>query len=279
MLSRHFSPDIKRGIISLGLNSFDEIDEYLRNIDSTYATNLSIRVAIGGKQQRIKSQVLLPVTVRGANIQLDVKCLIVSDLNREILFGLDWLKEYKAIIDFDESIFRFSHNSKSIVVNFGASYSEGKMSLNNVAALSVQIKHSSPNVRHFYTKEEISAVAEKAGAEEVNRKILGELLGEFADIFSECPGQVRSYEHSIDMIDEKPFHCSNYPIPFAYRDEVRSQVEEMLVWGVIERSKSEHISPLVTVKKKDGSVRICLDARTLNKKMRKDFVNPLNVNE
>lgn len=407
MLSRHFSPDIQRGIISLGLNSFDEIDEYLRNIDSTYsfeqnssgdtrgvpaqnrletnrtsannnwrrpngrstgddrppdnnnrgvkhiqitrfneelgfssdsdcgdaqensepdliksidvavrvgdietsalidcgseitaisekfykkvsktiqiallpAANLSIRVAIGGKQQRIKSQVLLPVTVLGANIQLDVKCLVVPDLNREILFGLDWLKEYKAIVDFDESILRFSHNSKSIVVNFGASYSEGEMSLNNVAALSVQIKHSSPNVRHFYTKEEISAVAEKADAEEVNRKMLGELLGEFADIFSECPGQVRSYEHSIDMIDEKPFHCSNYPIPFAYRDEVRSQVEEMLVWGVIERSKSEHISPLVTVKKKDGSVRICLDARTLNKKMRKDFVNPPNVNE
>lgn len=37
MLGRHFSPDIQRGIISLGLNSFDEIDEYLRIIDSTYS--------------------------------------------------------------------------------------------------------------------------------------------------------------------------------------------------------------------------------------------------
>ena len=33
------------------------------------------------------------------------------------------------------------------------------------------------------------------------------------------------------------------------------------------------------MKKKDGSIRICLDARMLNEKMKKDFINPPNPND
>lgn len=193
------------------------------------ATNLSIRVAVGGKQQRIKSQVLLPVTVLGANIQLNVKCLVVPGLNKDILFGIDWLRDYKAAVDFDESTLRFNYNNQTIVVHFGVSYSESKIAPSNVALLSVRARDTDSNVRHSYTNEEILAVAGKSDADEVNKNMLGELLEEFADIFSECPGQVRSYVHSMDMVDENPFYCANFPIPFAYRDEVRAQVEEMLV--------------------------------------------------
>jgi len=38
----------------------------------------------------------------------------------------------------------------------------------------------------------------------------------------------------------------------------------MLEWGVIERSSSPYASPIICVKKSDGSVRLCLDARRIN---------------
>lgn len=45
---------------------------------------------------------------------------------------------------------------------------------------------------------------------------------------------------------------------------------------MIVEKQTEFVSPLLVVKKKDVSVRVCLDARYLNEKMVKDHVNPSN---
>lgn len=48
----------------------------------------------------------------------------------------------------------------------------------------------------------------------------------------------------------------------------------MLDLGIIERSYTPYINPLVIVVKKDLSVRICLDARELNKQLQEDHEGP-----
>lgn len=88
------------------------------------------------------------------------------------------------------------------------------------------------------------------------------------DVFSENPGKVSNYEHVIEMHNSEPFHAPSYPIAFVH--SVRNPIKEMLEWEIIEPGVTEYVSPLVTVKKKDKSVRICLDARWLNKRMSKD---------
>ena len=55
-----------------------------------------------------------------------------------------------------------------------------------------------------------------------------------------------------------------YRLPQAYCDTVQQNLQEMLATGFIEPSKSEWASPIVLVKKKDGSLRLCVDYRRLN---------------
>ena len=55
------------------------------------------------------------------------------------------------------------------------------------------------------------------------------------------------------------------------KDIEGKQIDEWLHEENIRPSKSEFASPIVIVKKKDGSHRICVDYRTLNKKIIKDI--------
>ena len=52
----------------------------------------------------------------------------------------------------------------------------------------------------------------------------------------------------------------------------------MLDWGIIRRSNSKYISPLMTSEKKN-SVRVCIDGRELNKRLIMDHESPRNIEE
>ncbi len=53
-------------------------------------------------------------------------------------------------------------------------------------------------------------------------------------------------------------------IPGGIRDAVKTELEKLIGDGIIVESKAEWTSPLVPVKKKDGSIRLCVDFRALN---------------
>nr|CAH7738502.1 unnamed protein product [Callosobruchus chinensis] len=102
------------------------------------------------------------------------------------------------------------------------------------------------------------------------------ILKRYNNIFSDVPGCVTNYFHEINLVDQSEFNCVSYPIPMIYWKEVGKQIGDMLAAGVIQRERTSYISPLVCVRKKDGRIRVCLDARKLNSIMKKDFLNPPN---
>ncbi|GFX89891.1 retrovirus-related Pol polyprotein from transposon 412 [Trichonephila clavipes] len=72
----------------------------------------------------------------------------------------------------------------------------------------------------------------------------------------------------IILKDDEPVCQPPRRLDFTERQEVNKQIEEWLNKGIIR--PSEYTSPIVMVKKKDGSSRMCIDYINLNQKLVKD---------
>ena len=83
-------------------------------------------------------------------------------------------------------------------------------------------------------------------------------------------GEVIGVEHKIHTGDSAPIRQLPRRVPFAVRGEITRMVQEMLKDGVIQESASPWASPVVLVKKKDGTLRFCVDYRRLNAVTHKD---------
>lgn len=73
-------------------------------------------------------------------------------------------------------------------------------------------------------------------------------------------------QHQIRLTDTKPVSQPYRPIPPRDFQDVREHIQDLLRKGIIKESKSPYASPIVVVRKKDGSVRLCVDYRQLNSK-------------
>ena len=93
-------------------------------------------------------------------------------------------------------------------------------------------------------------------------------------------GRTAVVKHKINTgPNEKPIKQGVRRIPLHLSQEVDKQVNEMLEKDVIEPSNSPWASPVVLVRKKDGTMRFCIDYRRLNEVTVKDAYPLPNIDE
>jgi hypothetical protein len=79
------------------------------------------------------------------------------------------------------------------------------------------------------------------------------------------------YDLKINLLDgEEPPQPPIYPLLKSELETLHGFLEEHLKIGFIRPSWSAHGAPILFVKKKDGSLRLCVDFRALNKVTKKD---------
>ena len=96
---------------------------------------------------------------------------------------------------------------------------------------------------------------------------LKRLVDKYDHIFSKNSNDLGYYERNkfeINTNNEKPIKMRPYRVPYAQQETVNKLIDDMLLNKIISKSKSPWASPLVIVKKKDGSDRFCVDYRKLN---------------
>ena len=108
---------------------------------------------------------------------------------------------------------------------------------------------------------------------EEQRQLRESLLKNHAHAFatsSDDLGYTDAVHHKIRTADDIPVTQPHLRVPPTQYQEVKDHIHKLLDNGIIRESHSPYASPVVLVRKKDGSLRLCVDYRKLNAKTVKD---------
>ena len=101
------------------------------------------------------------------------------------------------------------------------------------------------------------------------RKEIEELLYEECEVFAKSDtdiGDIRDFQMDIHLTDEIPVNQAYRHLPRKLYDDVKNYLNDLIVNGWIQESSSPYASPIVCVRKKDNTLRLCVDYRKLNLK-------------
>src|SRR5882724_11359664 len=110
---------------------------------------------------------------------------------------------------------------------------------------------------------------------ELFAKVVPEAYHAFFDVFSREEAKNmpprREFDHQIHLEnDQTPPHSHIYPLSGTELGLLREFIDDMLGKGFIRSSQSPAGAPVLFAKKKDGTLRLCVDFRNLNKITKKD---------
>ena len=97
-----------------------------------------------------------------------------------------------------------------------------------------------------------------------------QLLDTYIPKFEHVSKTTHLTEHIIRMIHDNPIKQRYYPRNPAMQKVINEEIDELVSNGQIEPSNSPYSSPIVLVRKKDNSWRLCIDYRQLNENSVRD---------
>ena len=93
---------------------------------------------------------------------------------------------------------------------------------------------------------------------------LDTLLNSFSNVINTTPGRASLVEHVINTSNSPPLRTVPYRPAPAWKDQLQAEIHDLLAAGIIRPFLSSRSSPIIPVRKKDGSVRLCVDFRRIN---------------
>jgi len=189
--------------------------------------------------------------------------------HHDIILGKPWLDLWNPEVDWLRNIIKISNRQgESITITPARTKTTGeKVQINLISAKQTwkAIKKGDDEVLLAILKEPDEELENNEPAEKAKS-----LLTEFADVFPEkIPAGLlpeRVIDHRIELEQgATPTARPMYRMSQNELEELRTQLEELVESGYIQQSRSPYAAPVIFVKKKDGSIRMCIDYRALNK--------------
>lgn len=214
----------------------------------------------GGKRLQVKERAKIDFTLDGCGMSVDA---YVLNMGFDLVLGRNWLAKYNPQADWETDAWKIKLDDKLHIIKperyLGQSGLEYLLSHKQIdKALKSDVVEETFLI-HPVTDDK----DEEPGA------MLKDLVHEFGDVFrDDLPPELppdRGVEHVIETGDAKPVSRQPYKMSPAELVELRKQLDELLRLGLIEPSASPWGAPILFVKKKDGSMRMCVDYRALNK--------------
>ncbi|GJR59024.1 putative reverse transcriptase domain-containing protein [Tanacetum coccineum] len=175
----------------------------------------------------------------------------------DVIIGMDWLVKHDAVIVCGEKFVRIPYGNKTLIVEGNKGGSRLKI------ILYIKARKYVKQGCHLF----LAHVTKKKSKE--NRMEYMPVIRDFPKVFpEELPGlpPLRQVEFRIDLVPGAvPVVCAPYRLSPSKMKELSVQLQELLEKGFICLISSPWGAPVLFVKKKDGSFKMCIDYRELNK--------------
>eukprot|EP00877_Chromochloris_zofingiensis_P007298 jgi/Chrzof1/2821/Cz12g00030.t1 len=210
--------------------------------------------------------------------------LIVADVENDIILGRDWLKVHNPSIDWSKDVMVLHADRAKPVVTRAVPEvcdkddlfakcdkhsAKPEVLISNLQAKRL-LRKSSTAAYCCYIKERLdvdAATADSKTGDDCIPVAVEALLNDFADVFQEPSGTpaVHDVHHTIELQEgAKPPYRQPYRMSTAELVELKKQLTELLDKGWIRPSSSAFGAPVLFARKKDGTLRLCIDYRALN---------------
>jgi len=139
-----------------------------------------------------------------------------------------------------------------------------------------EITHDDPHTDPEHSNSWIDYIHQslsESNLTEPQRAEVQSVVAEWHNVFSKNDldvGLTSLVKHRIQLMDETPFKQRHRKIPPALFNEVHDHLRQLSDAGIIRKSQSPWASNMVLVRKKDQSLRLCVDFRQLNRRTVKD---------
>jgi hypothetical protein len=176
----------------------------------------------------------------------------------DCFIGMDWLDQHHALMDCRNKRFTCLNKEGNQVTVQGIPRA---VDVREISAM--QLKKCYPKGCQLY-----ATWVEEESRDVVSNLEDHEVLKEFKDVFQEVPGLPprRDIDFSINLMPgAAPVSRAPYRMSTSELKELQLQLEEILNKGYIRPSVSPWGDPVLFMKKKDGTLRLCIDFRQLNK--------------
>ncbi|GJW34905.1 putative reverse transcriptase domain-containing protein, partial [Tanacetum coccineum] len=183
----------------------------------------------------------------------------------DVIIGMDWLRRYHAVIICDEKLVQVPYGNETLTF-CGNESSNGRESRLTVISCSKAQEYMAKGCQVF-----LAQISAKKEEEKSERKQIEDvpIVRDFPGVFPEdLPGlpPARPVEFQIDLVPgAAPVARAPYRLAPSEMKELSEQLQELSDKGFIRPSSSPWGAPVLFVKKKDGSFRMCIDYRELNK--------------
>ncbi|GJV43999.1 putative reverse transcriptase domain-containing protein [Tanacetum coccineum] len=183
----------------------------------------------------------------------------------DVIIGMDWLAKNHAVIVCDEKIVCIPYRNEILIVQGDKSDKEKKSTLSIISCVKAQ-KYIEKGCQLFLAQVMVKETEDKS-----KEKRLEDMptVQDFPEVFPEdLPGLplIRQVEFQIDLVPgAAPIARAPYRLAPSEMEELSAQLQELSDKGFIRLISLPWGAPVLFVKKKDGSFRMCIDYRKLNK--------------
>ncbi|KAD3640698.1 hypothetical protein E3N88_29921 [Mikania micrantha] len=195
------------------------------------------------------------LTIEGEDYSVDLIPMVLGEF--DVVIGMDWLSSYRANIVCDRKSIQLIAPS-GYEVSIQGEKRGGVVSCSLVKAMKYMNHGGQSFLAYIIDNEKVVQKLEDVP-----------IVREFPDVFpDDLPGipSDRDVEFRIDLIPgAKPIAKAPYRLAPSELQELMTQLQDLLDKGFIRPSISPWGAPVLFVKKKDGSLRMCIDYRELNK--------------